>query len=483
MGAVRREVVAAAGLLVTVLLAPVAPQAATGCRAPARSAPVTGTADARGDLRVVAVQYKQDVANVESYATFRQAMRCLMDRLVVPHRVKGRPTLVVLNEDIGLMTLATGDRGAAVRQQASTPLRAPAGDQAPAGAAAALGALNAAYAPQVAAYQALLGPVDPRKQVFLAATDTFVRAFSLTFSDIARDYGVYVVASNNMATYRETHDPAEVAIFGDPSADDGRAFVATSARVPNATFLWGPKDVHPTAPAGAKNLLFRNEKVPLTDLEKTLLALDEGPATGPAALANARGYVVAGHRLGFATSLPAFAWGYSFGKRPKGFQPCADLRVTYASCMDALGVDTVVQAEANPGRWAANGGGGYWQPLEWMSSAWRSVADPTLRIRYSVNPFMVGNLLDLAFDGQSAILGRGVRRTPRTYVGNTVPERLESGRKPQFLALAPWVRPDGPRADLMAQSARLAPGSGDREENSYLQTALFADLLPSGVRP
>jgi hypothetical protein len=410
-------------------------------------------------------------------------MRCLIEDVVRPLRRPGVPTLVVFNEDIGLMTLATGTRGALARQQAATRLGAPAGDQAPVGAAAALGQLNAAYAPQVSAYQGMFGPVDPRKEVLLAATDTFVRAFSTTFSDIARDYGIYVVASNNMATYRETRDPVEVALFGDPEAKDGRAFVATSGRVPNATFLWGPRDVHRGAPAGARNLLFRNEKVPLTESEKTLLALDEGPATGPAAVANARGWVVAGHRLGFATSLPAFAWGYPFGKRPKGFRPCADLRVTYASCMDALGVDTVIQAEANNGRWAANGAGGYWQPLEWMSSAWRSVADPTLRIRYAVNPFLVGNLLDLPFDGQSAILGRGVRRAPRTYVGNTVRERPESGLKPQFLALAPWVRPDGSRADLMAQSARLAPGSGDAQENDYLQTAVYADLLPVGARP
>jgi len=224
---------------------------------------------------VVGIQYKQDVANVTSYATFRTAMRCLVEDFVQPLRRPGVPTLVVFNEDIGLMTLATGTRGAVVRQQAATPLRAPVGDQEPAAAASALAQLNAAYAPQVAAYQALFAPVDPRKQVLLAATDTFVRAFSTTFSDIARDYGVYVVASNNMATYRETHDPAEVALFGDPEANDGRAFVATSGRVPNATFLWGPKDTHPTGPAGSKNLLFRNEKVPLTSTEQTLLALDE----------------------------------------------------------------------------------------------------------------------------------------------------------------------------------------------------------------
>ncbi len=455
---------------------------APGCAAlrPHRWAPASGVTNPRGDLRVFAIQYKQDVRNVETYQSFRTAMDCLVRDFVLPHRVPNRPTLVVFNEDIGLMTLATGARGAAVRQQAATPLRAPVGDQVPAGALAALGTLNAAYAPQVAAYQALFGPVDPRKQVLLGATDTFVRTFMMTFSDLAKRYGVYVVASNNMATYRESHDPAEVALFGDPEVRDGRAFVATSGRVVNATYLWGPKDVHRSTPAGTTNLLFRNEKVPLTESEKTLLALDEGPASGPAGVANARGWVVAGHRLGFGTSLPAFAWGYPFGKRPKGFRPCdGDLRVTYASCMDAQGVDVLVQAEANNGRWAGNGGNGYWQPLEWMQSAWRSVADPTLRIRYAVNPFMVGNLLDMPFDGQTAILARGARARPTTYVGNSLPERLESGPKPEFLRLVPWVVPDGPRAGLEATSAKLAPGSGDALENDYLQTALYADLLPA----
>jgi hypothetical protein len=468
------------GLLLAGVPATRAASRPTGCAhlRPHRWAPATGSTDPRGDLRVVGIQYKQDVSHVTTYAAFRTAMRCLVEDFVVPHERRGTPTLVVFNEDIGLMTLAVGARGTTVRAQATTRAGAPAGDAEPLGAASALAQLNAAYAPQVAAYQALLGPVDPRKQLFLAATDTFVRAFSTTFSDIARDYGVYVVASNNMATYRETHDPAEVALYGDPETRDGRAFVATTPHVGNTTFLWGPKDVHRGAPAGATNLLFRNEKVPLTSIESTLLALDSGPTTGPAAIANARGWVVAGHRIGFGTSLPAFTWGYPFGKRPKGFQPCRDLSVSYASCLDAQGVDVLVQAEANPGRWAATGGMGYWQPLEWMESSWRAVADPTLHVRYAVNPFMVGNLLDLAFDGQSAILGRDVRTRGRTYVGDAVPDGPESGLKPQFLALAPWVVPDAGRAALMHASAVRAPGSGDALENDYLQTAVYADLLP-----
>lgn len=461
------------------------PDAAT-CAAlrPTRWLAATGTADAHARLRVVGIQYKQEVRHVGSYASFRTKMRCLMQDHAVPLMRAGLPMLVVFNEDIGLMTLATGTRGAAVREQAATPLRGPLGDQVPAGILTGLGLLNAAYAPQVAAYQAMFPGIDPRKQVFVAATDTFARAFSQTFSDIARDYGVYVVASNNMPRYRASRDPVEMALFRDPDlAGADEVYVATSAHVANTTFLWGPADLHPEAPRGETNLIFRNEKVPLTDIEKTLIGLDEGPATGDAARANAAGAVVAGFRLGFATSLPAFAWGYDFGQRPAGLQPCADVHLSYMPCMDSLGVDVVVQAEANPGRWAANVSKG-WQPLEWMNSTWRSVAEPTVKFRYNITPMLTGNLLDLAFDGQSAITARGAQQTPRHYIGNTVftvgsdaeAYRPYVGGKLEFLALAPWVTGDADRDALIATGNALSPGSNAALENDYLETAVWADL-------
>jgi hypothetical protein len=358
--------------------------------------------------------------------------------------------------------------------QSGSPLRAPAGDSGTAGIGTALLGLNVAYAPQVAAYQVRFTGVDPRKQVLLAATDTFVRAFSRTFSDIARDYGVYVVAANNQAPYRETHNPAEVALFGDPTAsgrDANVAYVATANHVANTTFLWGPGDVHPEAADGARNLLFANEKVPLTDMEKNILGLDEGPATGPAAIANAAGFEVAGWRLGFATSLPAFTYGYPRGARPAGFDPCADARESYAACMDAQGVQVVIQAEANPGRWVGPGAATDWQPQEWMGSTWRAVADPTVRFRYNVTPMMTGSLLDMTFDGQSAITMRGATGPGGHYVGN-------SGDEPEFLALVPWVTPDADRATLAATGAKLAAGSGDAIENGYVESAVWADLVP-----
>jgi glycerophosphoryl diester phosphodiesterase len=460
----------------------------TDCRAlrPATWLPATGKPDPHARLRVVGIQFKQDVRHVVSYESFRTKVRCLMEEHAVPLMRPGLPMLVVYNEDIGLMTLAIGARGAAIREMVHAGLGGGAGDTAPApaGAAAGLAAVNTAYAPQVAAYQALFPGIDPRKQMFVAATDTFARAYSQTFSDIARDYGVWVVASNNQARYRASRDPAEIAAFGDPELQPlAEVYVATSPVVTNQTAIWAPFTVDPEAPAGEQNLLFRNHKVPITALERDLIAIDEGPAEGPEAIANAAGTVVAGFRLGFATSLPAFMWGYEFGRRPAGLQPCADVRTTYMPCMDALGVDVVVQAEANPGRWAHYQPGG-WQPLEWMESTWRTVGEPTVKFRYNITPHMVGNLLDLTFDGQSAITRRGAREAPRHYVGTSLfiegtdPEayRPEAGPKAEFLALAPWVIPDTSREALAAMAARLAPGSGDARENDYLETAVWADL-------
>jgi hypothetical protein len=54
--------------------------------------------------------------------------------------------------------------------------------------------------------------------------------------------------------------------------------------------------------------------------------------------------------------------------------------------------------------------------------------------------------------------------------------RRYAGRQPDFLALAPWVVPDGPRATLRAVGASLAPGSGSPRSDDYLETALVADL-------
>lgn len=444
--------------------------------------PVTGYADPHGDLRVFAIQYRLDLAHATSVATYRDAMRALMDELVVPHLVPGRPSLVVFPEAVGLPVLAIGERGRAIRELATE--RMPPLQEIPTMLVHGMTLLAQASADRLAAYTALLGPLDPRSALFVAATDTAARAFSQTFSDMAREYGVWIVAGNYQTPYRESRDAGEIAAFGEPGAAE--VFVATTSAVTNATYLWGPRDQHPDAPNGERNLLARNEKIPLTDIESSLLGLAEGPSEGDAAQRNVGWVDVAGFRVGFATSLPAFRYGYTFGERPDDFDAFADVRESYAVAQDECGVDLMVQADANPGPWAVPAETGAWQPLEWMGSTWRAVADPSVKFRYNVTPMMTGNLLDLAFDGQSTITGRGHDGEPRAFVGNDefADGDLEEYRsyahpKHEFLAMSPWVVADAPRENLSAISMALAPGSGSELENGYIETALFADLRRS----
>jgi len=180
-------------------------------------------------------------------------------------------------------------------------------------------------------------------------------------------------------------------------------------------------------------------------------------------------------------------------------------------CLDARSVSLFLQPEANPGCcWAGYIDGGWtppaWQALSWMDSAWRAVADPSVEhIRYSVTPHMVGNLIDLAFDGQSAIFERCTVNQQDTCAGNTARSfvgakdfiacpaaadhcddpRLAAyaGARRESIVMAPWVIGDDPllsaganRAMLADRANEMLAGSGSPFENGYLETAIWADL-------
>lgn len=442
--------------------------------------------------RIFAMQFKQDLANVATYATFRTKIECLIREYVLPNLAGGRPNVVVFNEDVGLMTLGTGSRGAAARAIFGNPDLAPSCEPqgVPCGAVGALVAITASYLPQVAAYLTRFPTMGPLAAGFVAPTDTLARGWMQTFSDMARRYGIYMAGSSTQAPFRESTDPTDIALFADPDLPTPKSvYVATQGAAYNTAFLWGPHKVHPTAPKPLRNVVLRNDKVPVTPIESEL-EVSNGPAHGAPAKANLRPYHLPGTRarLGFATSLPAFQFGNDFGAPKPKAKPCANVTLTYMRCLDHLGTNVVLQDEANPGRWAADADSGTWQPLEWMGSIWRTVADPTVRFAYNVNPFMVGNLADLPFDGQTAIAqrrsahGRGCnfvgnrRFNPNQPEGDQPSARHYAGRKRRFLAIAPWVRHNKSRAKLRATGAALAPGSHDPRENDYVETAVIADL-------
>ncbi len=455
--------------------------------------------------RVFALQFEQQVRNVTTYDAFRKKVECMIREYVMPRRAHDRPNVVALNEDAGLMTLATGSRGGAARAIVNDP-NAPSceGAAVPCGVAAVIGAVQAGYADQIAAYKARFPGMAPLAATFVGGTDTFARGWMQTFSLLAKRYGVYILGSSDQPPFRESVDPKEVAEFADPDVKHAKtAFVATSGNAYNEAFMWGPKDVADEGPRPLRNVVASNRKVPLTPIEQTI-QLTAGPKSGPDAIENLRPYRIPGTkaRMTFATSLPAFVYDGGdvtpFGQAPgAGIDPCSDTSKYYMYCLDELGANLIMQDEANPGRWATKPGE-TWQPLEWMSSTWRAVADPTVHFDYNVTAHMVGNLADLPFDGQTAITERGLgRRAPDgsgcNYVGNSkfLPGQDESeykvyaGPKTEFLGLAPWVRGDGPRAKLRAVGSALAPASSDPLANRYVETAVVADLTfpPDRSRP
>ena len=526
-----------------------------GNRTPAATGHATATHNA---IRVFAMQYRQDLAYATSYKTFRHKMECLLLEYVQPNRSATTPNVVVFNEDIGLATLGIGTRGAAARAIAASPLKDPANLY---GAIAAFAAVGAGYAPQIAYYAARSSHTSAMRLILAGATDTFVRAFMQTFSDLARKYDLYIVAANNMAEFRElavAAHPAAAALI-DPdlalryatgalktvyaavdSAGPGltNANAGSSAagiNVYNKAFMWSPNPgVEPyasqrfarfalngvmTASDPRSNVVAVVKKTPITSIEHSLLDLtDDGDMTventGPFPLAGVPttaqnpAPLPSTVAIGMGISLPAFEWGSDFGHAFNG-DPCAH-STTWMRCLDARNVNIFLQPEANPGCcWADYIDGGWtppaWQSLSWLDSAWRAVADPTSHIRYAVTPMMTGNLVDLAFDGQSAIFERCLilshdyctENAPATFVGakdfiacpkpsnHCDDPRLAAYAGPlrETMAMAPWVLDDAPalsptanRDLLAARSHAMLAGSGSPYENGYLETAVWADL-------
>jgi hypothetical protein len=237
--------------------------------------------------------------------------------------------------------------------------------------------------------------IGPLLGAFVGATDTVVRAFMETFSEAARRYRIYLVGSMDLPAFRASSRPADVALFHDPGYPPPRlVYVATSPKVYNHVFMWGPRDVRRTGPDVLRNVVASNVKVPLTPLEQEI-GFTPGPSSGRAALSNLRPYRLPGTRarIGFATSLPAF----EYGDPRRGVDPCSNVAAYYMRCLNRLGANMVIQDEANPGRWTGPDGSSSekWQPLSWMLSTYRGVSDPSVRFDYNVTAMMVGNLADL----------------------------------------------------------------------------------------
>ncbi|AWN21999.1 carbon-nitrogen hydrolase family protein [Deinococcus irradiatisoli] len=364
-------------------------------------------------VRAVAVQPHWHAEDFLSAAAFRRWMRAQLEA-ARPHLSATQPNLVVLTELNGLPLVLRGGYLAAATGRFEW--------------AAALLLLQ--HLPS--ALPILLRErVSPIRALQLARANENAALYLRVCQQLAREYGVYLVCgSTPMPHYR---------LHGWTLRREGSALY-------NQTVILGPDGT----------LIGTADKVHLTPDEE-----QGGVDLSPGDLAELRVFPTPAGDLGVAISLDAF-------------------RADVTGKLAAQGCTVLLQPDANGSPWT--GLEGIYppgtlprdQPLAWLESSWQVTAAG--QIRYAVNPMVVGNLLDMTFDGQSAITGPQEEGLPPVSYVMTPPRR-------GFLALLPWVERGSP-AHLREVGRQLAARSGHPRENAYLSGVLQADLtLPPQTLP
>lgn len=363
-------------------------------------------------FRAVAVQPKWGAEHFVSADAFQAWMRGQLEA-ARPHLSPDRPNLVVLTELNGLPLVL---RGAGWALPLKTFERV------------AL-ALVVARLPRVLPVL-LRERVSPIRALQLADSEANTRLYLHTCRDLAREYGVYLCCgSAPMPRYRVVN---------------GRS-VREAGTLTNQTVLLAPDGT----------LVGVTDKVHLTPDEEA-----GGVDLSPGRLEELRVFPTPVGDLGVAISLDAF-------------------RADVIERLEASSCTVLLQPDANGAAWTSLEGlppdpdNVRDQPVAWLESSWTATTSGE-SIRYAVNPMVVGNLLDLSFDGQSAITGRAEdAQRERSYV-MTEP-------RPGFLALAPWVA-DGEPEEVRTIGRQLAAHSGHPRENAYHVDVLHADLsLPAST--
>lgn len=372
-------------------------------------------------FRALAVQPKWHAEDFVSAQAFRRWMRSQLE-MCRPHLHPTRPNLVVLTELNGLPLVL---RGGAWALRFGTFERV--------AAALFLGRLLKTL-PIL-----LREKVSAVRALQLASAHANAQLYLHVCRDLAQEYGVYLCCGST---------PMPRFFL------EGERVRRAAGWLSNQTVLLNP----------AGELIGIADKVHLTPAEE-----EGGVDLTAGQLGQLRVFPTEVGDLGVAISLDAF-------------------RADVIGTLEAQGCTVLLQPDANGAPWTAKEGLPpdpehlRDQPEAWLESSWQ-VSTQGRGIRYAVNPMVVGNLLGLTFDGQSAITGRiedTGETAPRSYV-MTLP-------RAGFLALADWTDADGLESASLEQLRKLgqarAAGSGALQENSYRTDVLWADLTlpPSEVK-
>ncbi|HZR80778.1 MAG TPA: hypothetical protein VFD92_06755 [Candidatus Binatia bacterium] len=444
-------------------------------------------------VRVFAVGQKQRLEDALTIERFRAKMFALVDAArrspglvqdgvddVASHvrpRDPAAPALAVVHfpEDTGLVAGLVGTRGAPARAVATS--------------AEAFLTLLGSYGDVVAYYDETFPALasQPLRGLVIALTDVLYRAVYETFRDIAREYGVYVSVSLNAAPARRvdaSEDAELVERLRDPD-EPGRdyAYVATSDLPHNLVWLFDPSgEVLVPLPGGAlaRSPSTTGGEIQASAWKSYLTPIEQALDKPGGGLSLAAGPV----RDLDVLDTPVGAIGVVISK--DAWMPDVNER------FDAKGANFTLQSEAFS-EWA-------YADVPWQPDVFRESGFANLQTHagflFDVAPSMTGNLFDVTFDGQSAILEK--RRDKRARApgepGGWIGQLPSTG----FVAVAPWIVADPTEAGgrsrgslarrrraLADAGARLVPGSGvacptplaaGSCENGYRESIVFADL-------
>jgi len=448
-------------------------------------------------VRVFVVNPRVELRSADTYADFRDKMFALVDAShprraelvqagvqdIAAHLRPRDPNapadaLIVFPEDVGLAAGLIGSRGEAARKVTLEQ----------GGSTTAFFILTMAYQPQVDYYTGRYPGLPGLAYLFLGATDTYYRAFYETFRDLAMTYGVYVAASVNVAPAQRIEaadQPDLVALLRDPDEAETRtyAYEAVAGTPVNTLFVFAPDgqillpDAHANtvrSPSQTGGVLRGSlDKAYLTEIEQDPLGLSFGAVRNLDVLETPVG------RLASVTSKDA--WMIDVNDRYDAKQP-----------------ELVIQPEAFDS-WA-------FQVDPWLPDGFKAGGFAQVQrnpsFLFNLTPCLVGNLFDVTFDGQGAIIGK--RRKPvaaeLAVPNGWIGQNSDGG----FVTVAPWIVDDPivsqptlglarRRAALVQSGVALLPGSGvhcaspngfGACEDGYRESVLQADLaLPDGVQP
>ncbi len=455
---------------------------------------LTAAPAAAKTVRVFAVGSKLEIRYADTYQNFHDKMFALFDRHhprrnelvqvdvddVASHLSPAdasAPELALASfpEDVGLVAGLIGSRGAAARRATIHN----------GGSQAAFGSLAVTYHRQIAYYTGRFPGQVPIRYLLLALTDTYYRAFYETFQELARTYHVHLTANVNVAPAQRiaaADQPALVQVLRDPDEAQIRdyAYVALSPDVFNTTFIFDPDGniLVPTPGGGVLHSPAETAGVLQGSLNKAYLT-EEEEGTLPLAFGRVQDLDVVETPVGrLASVISKDAWMIDVNDR-----------------YEAKGANLILQPEAYS-EWAYTPSP--WQPDGFKAGGFAQV-QRNPNFLYNVCPSMTGNLFEVTFDGQSAVVGKRRKEAATALDG----QNAWIGQNPDigFRSIAPWILDDPGIADpqlslterrtqLAAAGAQLlptslsacpAPTAYGACNDGYREAVIYSDVeLPDG---